>query len=216
MASIGNGAVQSTVLTEAFSSPVAVAYGETYDVLERLANLLRASERRAGARFGLQPVHLHALSYLNRCNRYSDNLMAVTDYLGITKGTASQTLRLLQDKGMIAGTQDERDGRKVHLRLTAKGEQILAEALPPPPLDRGLTGLGREGAAAVCSEMQRLLRLMQHANELKSFGVCRSCAFLRREEGGLRCGLTSEALEATDVGRICREHVLAEDEPLAE
>lgn len=217
MASIGSGAVESTVLTGAFGSHSVVNSRDTYEVLERLANLMRASERRAGAHFGLQPVHLHALSYLNRCNRYSDNLMAITDYLGITKGTASQTLRLLQDKGMIAGTPDARDGRKVHLRLTGKGERILAEALPPSPLDRGLSMLGQPAAGAVCEQMQQLLRTMQRANDLKSFGVCGTCQFLRRDEGKeLRCGLTSDELEAADVDRICREHSFADDGPVAE
>ena len=60
-----------------------------YDYVERLSELLRVDARRAGAAHGLLPVQLEALHYLSICNCYSDTPMAVTEYLGQTKGTVS-------------------------------------------------------------------------------------------------------------------------------
>jgi hypothetical protein len=55
----------------------------------RLASPVRNEARQALAEHGLQPVQFEALHYLTRCNRYSDTPMAVTEFLGQTKGTVS-------------------------------------------------------------------------------------------------------------------------------
>ncbi|MCP4325394.1 MAG: MarR family transcriptional regulator, partial [Alteromonadales bacterium] len=62
---------------------------ELFNIIERLANLLRQEIRLAGKELGLQPVQQEALYYLSICNKYSDTTLAVTEYLGLTKGTVS-------------------------------------------------------------------------------------------------------------------------------
>ena len=88
------------------------------DALDRLGVLLRADDRRTA---GLLPVHRALLRYLARANRYSDTPGAATLYLGLTKGTVSQSIALLERKGMLRKSRDGADRRVVRLRLTAKG-----------------------------------------------------------------------------------------------
>ncbi len=176
-----------------------------YELLERLANLLRAEERALGAELGLQPVHLHVLSYLARCNRYSDTAIAVTEYLGSTKGTVSQTLAVLQQKDLVAATPGAEDARKVHLRLTAKGRRLVDRLLPPAVFAEGFAAVGR-GAGELDQQLTVLLRSMQVARGQRSFGVCRTCRHFRRSDGGQVCGLTGEALRVDETQRVCREH----------
>ena len=64
--------------------------------VERLSELLKVDSRQAGVEQGLQPVQVEVLHYLSICNKYSDTPMAVTEYLGLTKGTVSQTLKVLE------------------------------------------------------------------------------------------------------------------------
>jgi MarR family transcriptional regulator, negative regulator of the multidrug operon emrRAB len=47
---------------------------------------------------------------------------------------------------------------------------------------------------------------LQRANGSRTFGVCRSCRFFRRQRSGFECGLTGEPLSAADSAMICREH----------
>ena len=70
---------------------------QIYEYLERIANLLRTDTRKLGVGKGLQPVQMEALHYLSCCNRYSNTPVAVSDYLGLTKGTVSQTLGVLEN-----------------------------------------------------------------------------------------------------------------------
>jgi MarR family transcriptional repressor of emrRAB len=176
-----------------------------YELIERIGALVRAEERAAAKRFGLQPVHLHALHYLHRCNRYSDTPSAVTEFLGTTKGTVSQTLLLLEAKGLIARRSDPADKRRVRLLVTAPGLRVLQACLPPPALQAGLADAEEAGAA---DALRGLLRTLQRERGNLAFGVCRTCQHFR--ENGLgaehQCGLTGEPLSTEDSGRLCREH----------
>lgn len=176
-----------------------------YDLLERLANLLRGELRQAGARFGLQPVHLEVLHYLSRCNRYSDSPAGVAEFLGLTKGTVSQSLLLLENKGFLVRRVDEDDQRKQHLLLTVRGSSLLQGVLPPTPLMDAALQLPADQARALTPALRTLLRGMQHYNERRIFGTCRNCRYLTQTGEGLRCGLTQEVLSAGDTLLICRE-----------
>lgn len=172
------------------------------DLVERLGNLVEARLKALGAPHGLQTVHLRLLLYLAAANRYSNSPLAAGEYLGLTKGTVSQSLILLEAKGFLRRTADARDRRVVRLTLTAAGQAVVEEAenlgrlrvaAPVPAgLQEGLTGL---------------LRHLQVLEGRRSFGQCRTCRHHLAEGPDLwRCGLTGEPLSRADGARICREH----------
>jgi len=179
-----------------------------YDVLTQLGSLLRAEARLDT---GLQPVHLQVLNYLSICNRYSDTPAAVADYVGLTKGTVSQTLRVLAERGFVEKQGDPDDGRLVHLRLTREGRAVVKDAVPPAVLVDAVMGLGRREQQETLDTLLALLRGVQQANEGLSFGVCDTCTHFRDEGGAkFRCGLTGEPLSVADSNLICREHLALE------
>lgn len=175
-----------------------------YELLERIGNLIRAEERRLGD--ALQPVQVHTLAYLGRCNRYSDSPAAVTEYLGVTKGTASQTLKTLRGRGMVSAKPDPDDGRRVHLRLTAKGRRAVDASLPVELLADAL-----EDVTGDHDDLERgltqLLAGLQRAHGGRAFGVCATCRhFTIQPAGETLCGLTHESLSCDDATKLCREH----------
>jgi len=178
-----------------------------YEYLERIANLLRTDTRKAGLGKGLQPVQLEALNYLNHCNRYSDTPAAVADYLGLTKGTVSQTLNVLEHAGFIEKRPDAKDRRVVHLKMTERGAALVAEAIPPQILQTALALTNDADQDVILEGLDRILRVMQQANQLRTFGVCKACRHHRLESDEQhRCGLTGEYLSIQDSDKICREH----------
>lgn len=176
-----------------------------YALLERIAAALRADEWAAAKAHGLQPVHLHVLHYLSQCNRYSDTPAAVTTYLGATKGTVSQTLLVLEARGLIEKQPDPADRRQVRLGVTKAGALVLDGCIPPPLL-RNAVGQADNGALEPALEI--LLAALQRANDNVTFGMCRSCTYFREgaRGGENKCGLTGEPLSEEDSRRICREH----------
>lgn len=186
-----------------------------HEYVERLSKLLRVEERRCGVEYGLQPVQVEALHYLACCNRYSDTPLAVAEFLGLTKGTVSQTLMVLESKGLITKTSDERDKRIVHLKVTSLGQKLLEKAVPAPILRVACAWLTEEEQMSIVAGMKALLLACQRANSMKSFGLCHTCRHNQQTgDGGYFCGLTQEALDTSEVVQICREHTLGGGLPL--
>lgn len=178
-----------------------------YDYLERLSNLQRSDARQSLTLYGLQPIQLEALHYLSVCNRYSDTPMAVTEYLGQTKGTVSQTLKILEKKGLLERRADSKDKRISHLRVSPVGEKILQEVVPTPLFIEAGKQLSEASKNQLATAFNEFLRVLQQANSLKTFGVCHSCRHNRKlDEGGYFCNLTEEKLSGKDIELICREH----------
>lgn len=176
-----------------------------FDLLERLSSLTRIWFRQHPLLAELQPIQLSALMYLARCNRYSNTPLGVTDYLGLTKGTVSQSLKALEGKGLIVKTQDPRDKRSVHLTLTEPARALLDALLPPAFLAVGETRLGEQGEQLKVL-LADLLREIQRGSDVPGFGLCGSCRFHLQVEGGAFCSLTREPLQPRDAALICREH----------
>jgi DNA-binding MarR family transcriptional regulator len=180
-----------------------------YELVERIGNLLRVELRQEGAKHGLQPAHLQALAYFARANRYSNTPAALTEYLGVTKGTASQTLMVLEGFRLVTKREDRDDRRVTRVALTARGRSLLDKLLPPAVWRRANTDLGAATAHRVEAAMAELLCALQIANQSRTFGVCNTCAHLLHEDGRkFRCGLTAEPLSSDDLQLICREHAV--------
>jgi DNA-binding MarR family transcriptional regulator len=177
------------------------------ELVDCLGRLIRGDLRARGGANRLQPVHLQALVYLRQANRYSNTPLALAEYLGSTKGTVSQSLLVLYRQGLLERYADEYDRRVVRLRLSRRGEALLADDGLAGVWGEAVGGLAAAEVATARRVLQEVLRNLQHSRGSRSFGVCHTCAHFRREGPiGFRCGLTGEALSAEDSQRICREH----------
>jgi DNA-binding MarR family transcriptional regulator len=178
-------------------------------LIERLGNLLRVEERSSGA--GLLPVHVQMLSYLSICNRYSDTPAAVTEFVGATKGTSSQSIAVLERKGYLRKHPDNKDGRVVHLDLTAKGRRFVENNFPPPLFGAAVDVMKPAERESLSRLLTGLLSELQRGNKGRMFGVCRTCRYFRKDAlpGSHQCGLTLEPLTDDESTEICREHEIA-------
>lgn len=190
-----------------------IAMTPTVFVFERLAALIHEMVRDDAARHGLLPVHLQVLGYLGQANRYSDLSIAVADYLGITRGSVSQTLTVLERKGLITRTPDDRHGKRIHLTLSAAGQAVL-NASWSQRLDQTLAAAGGD-PQAFGSDLRRVLAALQRLNGKQAFGQCRQCAHFLGDDGEYRCGLTGEALAVDQTIKICREWTSPDSRPSA-
>lgn len=180
---------------------------ETLELIERIGNLLKTEQRKTGAKYNLLPVHIQVLSYLNRCNRYSNTPAGVVKYFGITKGTASQSIKVLERQSLISKEQNPDDRRSIHLLITLKGKQILKRLFAVRRWDQLLNTLNDETITTLSGSLKKVLMNIQKQNSYKTFGVCKTCRHLLIEQNSqFRCGLTKEKLSANDTTKICHEH----------
>ncbi len=172
-------------------------------LIERLARVVQ-NDAHAG---GLKPTQWEAMRYLSRANRFSQSPSALTEYLGMTKGTVSQTLIALQRKGLIKKTQSADDKRVVRLSVTAAGRKLLKQD-PFGDVERALSDMTAKERGAISEMLEDFLRRMLVARGSKSFGACKTCRYFQRaaKNGGPHlCQLLSEPLSEEDSEKICVE-----------
>lgn len=176
----------------------------TVSLLERLAALIHQAVRDEASDHGLLPIHLQVLAYLARANHYSDMPIAIAEYFGISRGSVSQTVAVLERKGLIERHADPANRKRIHLRLSARG-QAVADDSWARRLERLLADHPEIDAAALDEGLRGLLTALQRDRGQLAFGVCRDCTHFLAGSGGFRCGLTGEPLATEQTGRICRE-----------
>lgn len=171
-------------------------------LIERMNNLLESEQKRLLNPAGLQPIHLRVLKYLMICNRYSNTPYALSRFLGNTKGTTSQTLKILENRGYITKYKDKRDLREVHINITVKGKELV-NTVSSKMLSEKIKDQNVKKAVSV---LELLLKDLQMTNNFNTFGVCYTCMYFTRGDNGFSCGLTGEELQTTDTEKICYEH----------
>ena len=180
---------------------------QIHNYIERLSNLLRTESRQLLTSHGLQPIQLEILHYLSVCNRYSNTAKGVAEYLGQTKGTVSQSIKVLERKGLITKHVDNIDKRIVHLKITSNARTLLKKTVPAPLFSNAGKLIKEQSIKQIQSALKSLLMAVQKANGLKSFGVCHTCRYNQQlNNGNHLCRLTKEVLSSKEVQLICREH----------
>ncbi|MEZ5670343.1 MAG: MarR family transcriptional regulator [Alphaproteobacteria bacterium] len=177
---------------------------EIVENLDRLGRLTRAVQFSDC----LNPAQWEALRYLSQANRYSRTPGALAEFLGATKGTVSQTLSALEEKGLLARIRSESDRRCIDLVLTEAG-QALVRRDPLRDLERAVARLDEAALASMNAMLDGLLRDIRSCNESRDFGVCSRCERLvpldagAQQAPGYRCGLTGESVGDSDTRKLC-------------
>ena len=179
---------------------------EVRDLIERLGNLVRVNVRAVCNKYGLRPAQLEAFRFLTQCNRYSDTPQAVTEFLGLPKGSVSQTIKVLEKKGLLHKRRYVKDKRLIHLSPTAKGRQLIQDAVPAASVAQGIGKLSISDSQVAADSLRTLLHSVQIENDLKTFAPCYTCRFNQKRENVYFCGLTHEPLTEQDVALLCHEH----------
>ncbi|MFN3698250.1 MAG: MarR family winged helix-turn-helix transcriptional regulator [Pseudobdellovibrio sp.] len=167
--------------------------------IDRLVSAHKTLMRHFAQENTLQMVQVEIIQYLSLCNRYSDTAQALSEYLGQTKGSLSQSINHLEDVGLIKRIQDKKDKRVYHIELTSKGLQISRK------FQQKIEFQGE--TKEQIQQLKNLLSHYQRLNQLKTFGICFTCKYnIAIDQHKYKCGLTDENLSSTDVNLICREH----------
>ncbi|MDD5216331.1 MAG: MarR family winged helix-turn-helix transcriptional regulator [Methylococcales bacterium] len=181
----------------------------TFKLIERISTIVRAEERKKYAALGLQPIHIQVLDYLSACNSYSNTAVGITEYFGLTKGTVSQTLQVLERKGYLEKEIDDEDARVTHLLLSKNGEKLLEEANHDDIFEQAQQAVLSKQYASLDDALKMTLFTLQKGCDVKSFGSCDSCINFNVEDNHYICTETNLPVWQIETHKICREHRFA-------
>ena len=172
------------------------------DLINRLARLDSAE----GWGGDLNPTQRAMLGYLVQANRFSRSPSHVAEYLGTTRGTATQSLKSLLQKGYVTERRSESDKRVISYAPTQAGRDV---AHAPAPLQTALSATGADERRALETALKTLLLALLAQNDGRAFGLCRDCIHHQDRDGGRRCALLNVALTRDEAEQICHEQVSA-------
>jgi DNA-binding MarR family transcriptional regulator len=170
------------------------------DLLDRIHRMTRGLQYA----HGLNPAQWDALRYVARANSYSRTPGALAQFLGTTKGTASQTIAALEKKGLLTRRSDPEDKRVRRIVLTEEGEALLARD-PLNCLDQAVRKLPNDVADVVAVGLGQLSRDLQDRCGGSDVGICFQCGHFAgpASDGGARCGFKQADIPMTETRKLC-------------
>jgi DNA-binding MarR family transcriptional regulator len=153
---------------------------------------------------GLNPAQWESLRFMARANRYSRSPGALAAYLCTTKGTASQTLIVLEQKGLVAKLRHGRDRRQVQIQLTARGHKLLAKD-PLAVIEKAAACMSQELGGQMEKCLGVLMKDLKPHCASTEFGTCLNCSNCQKPAGGGKttCCLNGDALSPADQKLFC-------------
>jgi len=151
----------------------------------------------------LTPAQWMALRFFARANRFSRTVSAFAEFHSTTRGTASQTVKSLVERGFLTRIRSTRDGRSATFNLTDKARRQLARD-PFEAVVRAATTLSPSQRDRTASGLRLILRKLSVDRERPAPGICTLCGHLAGGgDTGFTCRLMHEPLTAAELEQLC-------------
>ena len=170
----------------------------TGDLVDRLFRLSAAGDLAEA----LNPTQRMALAYLALANRFSRCPSHVAEYMALTRGTASQTLKALVRKKLICAQRSPVDGRSISYKVTEQGALMMRRITV---VEQVLQTMDTDFVRTFNAQLEIVLRQALLLYGKKPFGPCRSCQYHEKTGSGAHCGLLNEPLQAGEDQQIYQE-----------
>ncbi|TVQ55931.1 MAG: MarR family transcriptional regulator [Rhodobacteraceae bacterium] len=176
-------------------------------LLVHLGRAARSGDAETAAD-GMTAAQWAALRYFAQANAPSRTPSAFASFHATSRGTASQTVKALVARGLLARTRSGQDGRSVRLEPTAAGRAALAGD-PMRRLVGAIEALPAGARRALSTAAARLVAMMDGARGESLFGFCPDCESCVPAPGGAEddcwCLRHGAALAAADLDRLCAD-----------
>jgi DNA-binding MarR family transcriptional regulator len=152
-----------------------------------------------------------ALRFFARANQFSRNPSAFAEFQATTRGTATQTIKLLEAGGYLVRESSKADRRSIRLRLTSKGKKALARD-PFEVLVRAVDLLDAKERTAMRRALHQVLSTLATSGAHRQIGICQDCMHFGREmrwgapstaPSAAECLLLGVSIQPEEVGLLC-------------
>lgn len=175
---------------------------QTPDRIAQLLVHLGRAARSEDARSELTAAQWTCLRFFDRANGSTRTPSGFASFQATTRGTASQIIKSLEARGLIARKRSQRDRRSVSFDLTPAGRKMLAQ----DPLADLIGVIGALSAAEREGFLQTLSRLasaLALSRQMPAFGTCRDCRHFGTSDDTAWCACMAADLAADDIDKLC-------------
>lgn len=170
-------------------------------IAELLVHLGRAARSDPGGS-DLTAAQWTCLRFFARANCSTRTPSGFASFQATTRGTASQIVKGLETRGLVARTRSDRDGRSVRFDLTRAGSAMLCRD-PLRDMIGVIARLEDAERGRFLATLSRLVAGLADRRAAPVFGTCRECShFAPRGDDGY-CACMAAELAPDDIDSLC-------------
>ncbi len=177
--------------------------------LERLGQTFRVLLLNEGKELSLSPIQLQVLIFLLFHDADKRKITYLAEEFNITKASLSDTIRSLEEKGLIRKTPVPEDSRSYIIDLTGNGKSIAQRAsLFTDELKTPIHQLSADDKQNLLISLIRIIHHLQQAGVISIQRMCLTCAHYRKGHQGHShyCSLLNQGLAEKELRIDCAEH----------
>ena len=152
-----------------------------------------------------------ALRFFARANRRSRTPSAFASFQATTRGTASQTLKTLEARGLLERRKSDTDRRSVLFEPTEEGRALLRRD-PLRHLMAAIDKLPPSDRAALARVMPDLASHLACARGSPAIGTCANCNHYEDQGEQAYCACVGASLAPFEIGQLCASFAPQEGE----
>jgi DNA-binding MarR family transcriptional regulator len=189
--------------------PAAPTDAHIAKLLERIGEVALALRRGKGMAQDLSALQLRVLGFVADRGAEPVGVALLADALQISRPTASDSVRVLVERGFLLRRPDPTDRRSHALRLTATGRQAAANALATPLLG-ALVALPQAHKEGTLIALMRVLEALVHSGDVRVQRLCFTCKHYRGDKAHKHhCMLLHTDLAVHQLRTDCPDHLAA-------
>ncbi len=183
--------------------------GKIVAALERVSQAFRVLLWNESKEFALSPIQVQALVFLRYHSPDKRKVTYLADELNVTKATVSDTVKTLEQKGLIQKEHETHDSRSYVIHLTDKGKEVAEQtALFSREIQAPVDRMPPHDKENLLLSLMDIIRHLNRSGVITVQRMCFSCAHYRPNHLGANhfCQLLNAPLDNGGLRVDCPEH----------
>lgn len=174
--------------------------------LLKLAEAVRVLLWEQAKALSLSPIQIQLLLFLSSHQAALATISALAAEFNLTKATVSDSVRVLENKGLLVKAADPADARSHSLQLTPAGKKLLAQlGAVFDPLAQALAGFSSEAKAEHWALVSGLIWRLIQAGIITPQRMCWGCKHYTQRKSSGYCSLLQVPLQPEQIRLDCVE-----------
>ena len=187
--------------------------GKIVVALERISQAFRVLLWNESKEHSLSPIQVQVLIFLLHHDEIKRKVSYLAKEFNMTKATISDTIKTLEQKGLITKTHESLDTRSYTIHLSSKGRDIAGQtALFTRELQTPIDKLHPDDKENLLLSLIGIIQHLTKAGVITVQRMCFTCLYYRPNQEGAThyCQLLNKKLEHAELRVDCPEHSYAD------
>ncbi|MBX2923538.1 MAG: winged helix-turn-helix transcriptional regulator [Chitinophagaceae bacterium] len=179
--------------------------------LERVSQAFRVLLWQESKTFSLSPIQVQVLIFLLYHSDEKRKVSYLADEFNMTKATISDTVKTLEEKGLISKEFEPHDTRSYVIHLTKKGKDLAGKtSLFTREIRTPIDKLPPDDKENLLLSLLNIIRHLNQSEVITIQRMCMSCSYYQSSDKGQKhfCTLLNQHLHTADLRVDCPEYQL--------